>query len=383
MKYLSPDFYEDFKCIGGECPATCCAGEWTIYIDQETKKQYDSVPGAFGQTLKENIITTNDSLFAFRLTENGRCPFLDSDNLCEIYQQLGPEKLCNTCQIYPRVIFQYGDITFHTLTLSCPEVSRIILNRTSPISFSLREMPSKNENDPSTDWDWFNKLMSCFIFSIDLIQNRNYPLSARLRVLLIFNFTLQTLLDDHKDISPLFEIYSNQDYLDEQLSSFSRLSSNFPAMYSAFLHFYQDIGVSMHHFIFPSSENFMETFINSYDEKERFLRITDSFHLLMDTTYDIQYEHLCALFLFRNYFNAYTTKKPFKEITQLIYALLIYRGYALPFCFGEKGISIKDQLFLFPSISRIFEQNGGNLKKLIAYYEKIGETEINFLLTLV
>jgi len=383
MKYLSPDFYDNFKCIGGECPSTCCAGGWTIYIDQNTKNYYDSVTGEFGQTLKRNIVSIDDSLFAFRITEDERCPFLDSENLCEIYQKLGPEKLCYTCQTYPRVVFQQGDIFFRTLTLSCPEVSRILLNRVDPISFSFVESPSKEENDLSTDWNWFNILMSCFIFSIDLIQNRNYPLSARLRVLLIFNFTFQALLDDNKDVTPLLETFSDQDYLNEQLSAFAQLSSNYPSMFSAFLHFYKEIGAPIHRFIFPSFTDLMEKFINSYTEEEHFLHIADTFHLLMDEVHDIQYEHFSVLFLFRNYFQVYTTKKPFEVIAQLIYVLLISRGYALPFCSKEKGISIKDQISLFSSISRILEHSEKNLEKIKNYYAKNGKTDINFLLTLV
>lgn len=28
MKLLSVDAYVDFKCIGGDCPISCCGGDW-------------------------------------------------------------------------------------------------------------------------------------------------------------------------------------------------------------------------------------------------------------------------------------------------------------------------------------------------------------------
>lgn len=383
MKYLSTDFYESFKCIGGECPFTCCSGNWTIFIDEKTKKEYDSVDGEFGQRLRENILSDSDSLSHFRLTEDGCCPFLTSENLCGIYQELGPEKMCCACQIYPRIVFQHGDILFRTLTLSCPEVSRIVLNKTEPISFCFAETPSKEDDELSIDWDWFNTLVSCFVFSVKLLQNRNYTLSARLRALLTFTFTMQTLLEDNKDIAPLLEAFSNQDYLDEQLSSLENLSSNVPAMFSAFLYFYQRADASVHHFILPPSANLMEKFINSKDKEELLTDIVESFHLLLSATYDIQYEHFCVSSLFRNYFEAYTSKKPFEVAAKLVYALLIARGYAVSFYAKGKGISTEDQISLFSRTSRFLEHAQKNLAILKTYFEKNGQADIGFLLALV
>ena len=35
MKILQTEIYEEFECIGGNCPKTCCGG-WTISIDEKT-----------------------------------------------------------------------------------------------------------------------------------------------------------------------------------------------------------------------------------------------------------------------------------------------------------------------------------------------------------
>ncbi len=102
MKYLVCDFYDNFECIGSQCPSTCCAG-WDILIDKETNAFYDSVAGEFGDALRKNILPVNETIYQFALGQNGRCPFLTQENLCEIYQKLGPEKMCFTC----RTLFPY------------------------------------------------------------------------------------------------------------------------------------------------------------------------------------------------------------------------------------------------------------------------------------
>ena len=46
-----PDYYEKFRCIGGACPDTCCAG-WEVDIDEETAEYYLQQEGEFGERLR-------------------------------------------------------------------------------------------------------------------------------------------------------------------------------------------------------------------------------------------------------------------------------------------------------------------------------------------
>ena len=39
MLYTIPDYYNEFSCIAGDCPDTCCAG-WQIVIDKKSLKKY-------------------------------------------------------------------------------------------------------------------------------------------------------------------------------------------------------------------------------------------------------------------------------------------------------------------------------------------------------
>ncbi len=125
-----PGYYKKFICLGGKCPATCCAG-WNISIDADTRKIYKKVRGDFGRRLKEGI-DFRQSRFK---SETGRCPLLDPQGLCDIYKHLGKEKMCRTCRNYPRHMEDYGNIHEIMLSLSCPEAARLIL--TDPHAFTL------------------------------------------------------------------------------------------------------------------------------------------------------------------------------------------------------------------------------------------------------
>ena len=45
MKVLKPFYYDDFKCIGGECIDNCCGNNWRIDIDEKTYKKYKKLKG--------------------------------------------------------------------------------------------------------------------------------------------------------------------------------------------------------------------------------------------------------------------------------------------------------------------------------------------------
>ena len=95
MKKTVPDFLRDFHCIASACQDTCCAG-WEIEVDSVSAEYYRSIPGAFGEELRKRLETEEGEDF-FRLTRQRRCPFLDEQNLCRIYQNLGEDALCDIC----------------------------------------------------------------------------------------------------------------------------------------------------------------------------------------------------------------------------------------------------------------------------------------------
>jgi len=122
LRYLKPDYYEDFTCVADKCPDTCCAG-WQIVIDEDSLEQYGEVPGAFGKRLVNSIDWQEGCFYQY----NRRCAFLNKENLCDLYTELGAEALCNTCKNYPRHTEEYEGLRELSLSLSCPIAARMIL----------------------------------------------------------------------------------------------------------------------------------------------------------------------------------------------------------------------------------------------------------------
>jgi hypothetical protein len=44
MNLLKTTFYDEFACIGAECPLTCCGG-WKIEMEEKTLKDYRMMGG--------------------------------------------------------------------------------------------------------------------------------------------------------------------------------------------------------------------------------------------------------------------------------------------------------------------------------------------------
>ncbi len=141
MKTIVPNYYEKFHCIADKCKHSCCIG-WEIDIDETTHAQYKNMKTDFGKKLNDNIVT-NDNCAYFKLTENERCPFLNDNNLCEIILNLGENSLCQICSDHPRFKNFYGDRVEIGLGLTCEEVARIVVNKTT--TFELIEIERNQE----------------------------------------------------------------------------------------------------------------------------------------------------------------------------------------------------------------------------------------------
>ena len=125
MKFRVPSYFDDFRCIGGACEDTCCAG-WYLPVDEATYKKYKKVKDpVMKRRLDKELVArkggvTADNVAKIKL-KNNRCAFLAGDGLCELYTQLGAHYLSESCQLYPRTFNQVNDTVECSLTLSCPD----------------------------------------------------------------------------------------------------------------------------------------------------------------------------------------------------------------------------------------------------------------------
>lgn len=142
MKYHKPAFFDQFKCIDSACTDTCCAG-WEIEVDETTAEGYLAEKGAFGDRLRREIGSEPGEYF-FKL-KNNRCPFLNKENLCDIFINLGEDRLCDICREHPRFYNWFGDYTEVGLGLCCEEAERLLFSDSKPLTFIEEDMQSEDD----------------------------------------------------------------------------------------------------------------------------------------------------------------------------------------------------------------------------------------------
>lgn len=125
MKNIYPLYAKDFICIAGKCPDTCCAG-WEIVIDEKFQQIYKADSSAAAKKAVSKMYEDDEGDICLKLN-NGRCPMLNSDNLCELYIDMGKDALCDVCRIYPRFNKECDNANITGISLSCPEAARLIL----------------------------------------------------------------------------------------------------------------------------------------------------------------------------------------------------------------------------------------------------------------
>lgn len=54
-KVLGMDWYNNFHCMGGTCPLTCCAANWSILLSGEELEMYGNMQHPFRDSILEQI----------------------------------------------------------------------------------------------------------------------------------------------------------------------------------------------------------------------------------------------------------------------------------------------------------------------------------------
>ena len=192
MKFRVPGYYKQFTCIADRCIDNCCFGGWQIDIDKETIDYYDTVQGDFGDRLKKYV---DKEAGCFTLN-NGQCPFLLENNLCEIYKELGPEHMGLVCTQFPRFTEYYGNIKETGIGMACEEAARIILNDSTP--FILEE----TDIDEEEIWGEYDSSLGQSLFILrdkimSMLDDTSLSLSDKLCVILDKCDYLQNLINNN------------------------------------------------------------------------------------------------------------------------------------------------------------------------------------------
>ena len=225
MFYTIPDYYEEFRCIAGECEDTCCAG-WQIVADEKSLEEYRQETGAYSAKLQQSVDWQNHT---FRQDAEKRCAFLTEGNLCEMHQNLGADKLCRTCREYPRHTEEFEDVREISLSLSCPEAARLVLNKKEPVCFLTKERDGEEEFD-GFDPFLYSKLTEGRQLIFEILQNRNLPMENRVILMLGLAFNMQTRVKGGHlfGCDEVFQKYRQQVHFSEAGRRAERWRRDFP-----------------------------------------------------------------------------------------------------------------------------------------------------------
>lgn len=218
VKMRYPEYFKEFKCIGGNCKDSCCIG-WDIDIDKTTFRQYYKVQDKemkrmFQKNVHNNEYCTSHDVDYGKVKLKGdkRCPFLDEENYCIIYSKLGEEYLSNVCTSFPRIINKIDSYYEISLDVACHEAAKILLLKEEGIKFKeseetlgkhiiSSEIDTKSKKYNNSSIKYFKEIRE---LSIKIVQNRKFNLSERLYILGDFIDKLEDEINDNLSNVPKF-----------------------------------------------------------------------------------------------------------------------------------------------------------------------------------
>lgn len=210
MQRVIPNYYHKFRCIADKCKHSCCIG-WEIAIDKDTLKYYTNVEGNLGKKLRNGISSEG----TFVLDDNKRCPFLNSNGLCDIITELGDAALCSICREHPRFYNCYCDFCEVGLGMCCEHAAEIILSSAEP--FCL-EYP---QNISYTEQEKYFLTLRQKAFSI--VQNRSMSFLCRIKELCEeYGFGLEDI-----SVKELTRLHLSMERLNDEWTGYLNLLSDF------------------------------------------------------------------------------------------------------------------------------------------------------------
>lgn len=217
MKIRTPHYYQQFQCIAGACTDTCCAG-WEVDVDRDSYQYYKAVKGEFGKRLKSVMVPSGDGGCTFTL-KNGRCPFLNDENLCDLYTALGEDRLCGTCAEFPRFINEYGNVREIGIAPSCKTAGELIFNCKDSVSFVLEDDGKPITGYNEIDGLLYMQLRQARETAYEIIQNPALKTDAGCLLLLEYAARIQKKMNQKKveGIETIVHAFADMEYLQRLL----------------------------------------------------------------------------------------------------------------------------------------------------------------------
>lgn len=388
MLILKPKYYDKFKCIAGDCKDSCCIG-WQISVDKASFNRYRKINQDFGRYLNKNVCKNRENRSdidygKISLLENMRCSFLNENNLCQIYINLGEEFLCNTCKEYPRYVKKFGSRYERTMTISCPEVARLILESEEPISFELveEEVDEKEIKSSIYDKQLEKILWDVRILLIEIAQFREIPVWKRLVFIKQATDKVQKLLEEQsyndKVLSILLRYIQNENNI-VALDSLKANRKEKNTFIKDVFNFRMSTGTGNEMFLkFTKDIGEFQDLID--EEKVDITKLENKFNVYF---YNKEYilEHYIVYYIYGHFMNAVWSNDLKKEISILIINCILIKHMLLVRWYNRgMNIEMSDIIDIVYSFSRAIEHSL-NFKE--NFYKAIRKNDIDDLESIV
>jgi len=370
MLYTIPDYYKEFACIADGCEDTCCAG-WQIVIDKESLQNYKRIRGDFRKRMLKSVNWIGGT---FRQDKDKRCAFLNKNNLCDLYLALGESGFCKTCREYPRHTEEFEGVREITLSLSCPEVARIVMNRKEPVQFISYEKDGEEEFD---DFDpfFYSVLNDARNEMIRLLQNRSLTVAERTVLVLGMAHDMQGRMNRRElfDCMTVIDKYGTDRalaYVREYLNRTDSKEKEATSTDIMFGHLYQlellreEWGV-----LLDETRDLLYSDMNAYRE----LRMEFSAYQKGNTEVDVDIllEQLLVYFLFTYFPGAVYDGEIYAKAQLAVYCVwMIWELWMARWLKNEKSLDLEEMTELVYRFSREVEHSDVNLKTIEKIMEK-------------
>ncbi|WP_169308443.1 flagellin lysine-N-methylase [Ferrimonas aestuarii] len=180
MPIIEPKYVTEFQCWGERCPSNCCHS-WDIGVDEKSFKTLKRSTAPAISSLASRYLKRDKKSAHYgkiKLLDNGNCPMLDKQGLCQIHSKLGHHALSTTCQSYPRVNKPFAQRVEQSLSLSCPAAASAVLFDPQAMQLKVASQTGpKQKVTPNTLPVWVAPIRDlCF----DILLQEQIPLPQRL-----------------------------------------------------------------------------------------------------------------------------------------------------------------------------------------------------------
>lgn len=384
MKIRTPDYFNEFKCIADKCEDTCCAG-WGIVIDDESYKKYLSVNGKFGDELRSKI--ANEEEENVFVLNGDRCSFLNENNLCDIYNELGPDSLCYTCRQYPRYLEEFGNLREIGISLSCPEAARIILGKNETVKFNLTETDEQVNSYNDINPNVYINLMQCRKIVFDILQDRKIELIDRCTLVLAFVNEIQEKIDlnEINSIKNVKDKYLNKEFIYKKIYSFQKYNNELEQKY---LNIYKTLNIfrDLKH-IKPNDILGLENPSRYFWQNEEDIKIYSNLHEEFNRYYrnnEYKFEQILIYYVFRYFMKAVFDYDVLAKIKFALISFIVIKELSVIRYLENKEFLDEDMVDIAHTYSKDIEHLEENIEVLEELFETRDEFSMeNLMITLL